>query len=332
MALIHLKRTIEFATPGTRLSIRYEQLVIERPDLPTASVPIEELGVVVLDEARCTLTQSVLSKLAESSVCVVVCGRRHLPTGLLQPISSHSLQVHVQRSQLDVSLPQRKRLWQSIVQAKIRAQGNVLKVFSGDDSGLHMIADRVLSGDSTNREAHAAQRYWRRLFGESFRRDRDVDGVNALLNYGYAIVRAAIARTIVATGMLPSIGLFHHNRSNAFCLADDLLEPFRPFVDARVKEITKLNPLPLNSYSLEDRDTREQLLSLLAEYVLIGGDRTPLGLAVAVSTSSLRKSFESSDNQLLLPTFDVALEIQTQTPIRVGRKGVKETRERESHL
>ena len=317
MALVHLKRTIEVATPGTKLYTRDEQLIVARPQESLTSVPIEELGVVVLDEARCSVTQSLLSKLAESCVCVVVCGRKHLPTGLLLPISGHSLQVQVQRIQLDATLPRKKRLWQKIIQAKIRAQGALLQHLSGSDWGLNKMANRVLSGDTTNIEAQAAQRYWRRLFDETFRRDRDQDGGNALLNYGYAIIRAAVARTIVATGMLPSIGLHHHNRSNAFCLADDLVEPYRPFVDARVREIVFQSGTQPNLISLDDRTIRAELLGVLSESVKIDGSSTPLGLSIAITTSSLRKCLESAESLLLLPILDMNEKSELSTPIRV---------------
>lgn len=301
MPLTQLKRTLEFATPGTSLYIRNEQLMIARRCTSTVSVPLEDIGVVILDDARCNITQSVLAKLAESSVAVVVSNSKHLPIGLLMPIGEHSSLVSVQRAQLTVSEPRKKRLWQDIVRAKILMQSCVLRRFNSTDDGLAVLAKRVLSGDTSNIEARAAQKYWKMLFGREFRRDRERVGLNSLLNYGYAIVRAAVSRSIVASGLLPSVGLHHHNRSNAFCLADDLIEPFRPVVDWRVKEISTKHHLKDEMLSLENRDIRADILTLLSEPIHVNGSITPLGLAVSMSVSSLKRCFVEKSEKLVVP-------------------------------
>ena len=302
MAHSQLKRTLEIATPGTRLSVRYEQLVVDRPNRDRITVPIEEVGVIVLDESRCTLTQSVLSKLAEACASLITCDLTHHPVGLLLPLGSHSSIVAVQRTQLNVTVPQKKRIWQNIVKTKIRIQGLVLKQFCGHDHGLSRMANKVLSGDTTNVEARAAQKYWRTLFGTKFKRDRKAEDLNALLNYGYAVVRASIARNIVAAGLIPSIGLHHHNRSNAFCLADDLIEPFRPFVDVCVKQISMSREIEEGSASLECRVTRAKLLNILAEPISLDDVVTPLGLATYHTVQSLRACYDEPSRELTLPT------------------------------
>jgi len=200
MPLPHLKRTLECSTPGTRLSVKYDQLVIKRPDLPTATVPIEEIGMIVVDDGRATLTQGVLASLAESNATVVVTGDNHMPVGIMLPIQGHSAPIPIQRKQIGMSEPRRKQLWKSIVQSKIRQQSLVLQHFNGEDAGISALTKKVLSGDTSNVEAQAAQRYWPKLFGSTFRRNRTLPGINALLNYGYAIVRAAVARASARVG------------------------------------------------------------------------------------------------------------------------------------
>ncbi len=200
-----IRKTIEFSTPGTRLSVANSQLVVERPDLPKATLPIEDLGVVIVDDIRATYTQSVFLSLLEAGATVLVTGRDHLPAGMMLPLDAHHVQTERHRAQVEISAPVRKRAWQAIVRAKIVQQATVLSHFTGSHGGLAPMARRVRSGDPENLEAQAAQRYWPRLFGRSFRRDRQAEGVNALLNYGYAVVRAAVARSVVAAGLIVSV-------------------------------------------------------------------------------------------------------------------------------
>ena len=294
-----IRKTVEFSTPGTRLSVAHRQLVIERPGLPKATLPIEDLGVVIVDDIRATYTQSVFLSLLEAGATVLVTGRDHLPAGMMLPIDAHHFQTERHRAQVETSAPVRKRAWQAIVRAKIVQQATVLSHFTGSDGGLAPIARRVRSGDPDNFEAQAAQRYWPRLFGKTFRRNRKAEGVNALLNYGYAVVRAAIARAVVATGLIPSLGVHHRHRSNPFCLADDLLEPYRPYVDWRVRQMLDGGPEP--APGLPQRETRAALLSLLNETIRIGGRREPLLLAFHTSAVSLCQTLTGGDRTLALP-------------------------------
>ena len=294
-----IRKTVEFSTPGTRLSVSHRQLVVERPDLPKVTRPIEDMGVVIVDDVRATYTHAVFLALLEAGATVMVSGRDHLPMGMMLPINAHHVQTQRHRAQIEAKVPVRKRIWQALVRAKIGQQAAVLRHFTGSESGLEPMARRVRSGDPENLEAQAAQRYWPRLFDKSFRRDRDADGVNALLNYGYAVVRAATARAIVAVGLIPSLGVHHRHRGNPFCLADDLLEPYRPYVDWRVRLLLEdgSDSVP----NLAERSTRTVLLSLLNETVGLGGRSEPLLLALHTSAASLSRALTGGDRILALP-------------------------------
>jgi CRISP-associated protein Cas1 len=294
-----IRKTIEIATAGTRLSVAHSQLVIERPDTPKATLPIEDLGVVIIDDARATYTQSVFIELLAAGATVMVTGRDHLPVGMMLPMDGHHVQTERHRAQVEVSQPVQKRIWQALIMAKIHQQAIMLEHFTGDHGGLMPMSKRVRSGDPDNLEAQAAQNYWPRLFGKSFRRDREADGINAALNYGYAVVRAATARAVVAAGLIPSLGVFHKNRSNPFCLADDLFEPYRPYVDWRVKQMVMEqddNPL-----SLENRSTRAALLTIFNESISIDGRRWPLLIGLQQSASSLARALIDGTVELALP-------------------------------
>jgi CRISPR-associated protein Cas1 len=293
-----IRKTVEFATPGTRLSVAHRQLVVERPDHPKATLPIEDLGVVIVDDGRACYTQAVFIELLAAGATVMVTGRDHLPVGLMLPLDAHHVQTERHLAQVAAGEPAKKRAWQALVRAKIAQQGAVLTHFAGDHGGLVPMARRVRSGDPDNLEAQAAQRYWPRLFGPEFRRDRTAEGINALLNYGYAVVRAAAARAVVAAGLIPSLGIWHRNRGNPFCLADDLLEPYRPFVDWRVKLLVSEGGAPP---AIEQRPTRAALLSLFNETILVGGRRMPLLLALHASATSLGRVLTGDGGTLAVP-------------------------------
>jgi CRISP-associated protein Cas1 len=268
--------------------------------MPKATLPIEDLGVVIVDDARATYTQAVFLELLAAGATVMVTGRDHLPAGMMLPLSAHHVQTERHRAQVEANLPTKKRIWQALIAAKIAQQGAVLDNFTGHHGGLLPLAKRVRSGDPDNLEAQAAQRYWPGLFGKDFRRDRRPDGINAALNYGYAAMRAAIARAVVASGLIPSLGVFHSNRSNPFCLADDLLGPYRPYVDWRVRLL--VNETGGSPLSLNDRPIRAALLSLSNETVLVGGRRNPMLLAIQTSATSLSRAITGGDPELALPS------------------------------
>lgn len=305
-----LRKTVEIATPGTRLSVASKQLVIERPDHPRTTLPVEDIGVLVVDDRRAAYTHSVFVELLAAGATVMVTGPDHLPVGMMLPLDAHHVQTERHRAQAEASEPAKKQIWRALVAAKLAQQGLTLDHFGVSPNGLAEMAKRVRSGDPDNLEAQGAQRYWPLLFGKDFRRDRSAEGINTLLNYGYAVVRAAAARAIVASGLIPSLGVFHKNRSNPFCLADDLLEPYRPFVDWRVKLMLIEN---CAAPALEERSTRAALLSLFNETITVGGRHWPLLLGLQASAASLCRALTGEERRLALPEGlplgpDIALE------------------------
>ena len=303
-----IKRTLYFGSPAY-LSLRNGQLTIKKPDdgdllpddlsLVVKTIPIEDVGVVILDNKQLTVTSSLLSELLANNVAVITCDDRSMPAGLLLPLDSNSVQSERFQEQLEASLPLKKQLWQQTVEAKIRNQAAVLKYVTGEDArNMLAWAGSVKSGDSENMEARAAAFYWKGVFPEIefFTRDRFGPAPNNLLNYGYAILRAVIARSIVGSGLLPTIGIHHHNRYNAYCLADDIMEPYRPFVDQLVVDIVAKNPCPQLT-----KEIKAELLSIPVLDVLIDGHRSPLMIAATTTTASLYKCFSGVSRKILYP-------------------------------
>lgn len=303
-----IKRTLYFGNPAY-LSIRNAQLVIRKPDdgdLPPdnmsaiiKTIPVEDIGVVILDNKQITITASVISCLLDNNVAVITCDENSMPVGMLLPLHSNTLQSERFQDQLEASLPLRKQLWQQTVEAKIRNQAAVLKYVHGSDPhNMLAWANDVKSGDSENMEARAAAYYWRNIFPELdfFTRDRYGAAPNNLLNYGYAILRAVIARSLVGSGLLPTLGIHHHNRYNAYCLADDIMEPYRPFVDQLVVDIVKEDPCPALT-----KDIKTKLLSIPVLDVVIDGHRSPLIIAATATSASLYKCFCGSSRKILYP-------------------------------
>jgi CRISPR-associated protein Cas1 len=295
-----IRKTVEFSTRGTRLSVAHRQLVIERPDMPRATLPIEDLGVVIVDDAQATYTQSVFIELLAAGATVMVTGKDHLPAGMMLPLDAHHVQTERHLAQIEASEPVRKRIWQALIMAKIAQQGVVLEHFTPDHGGLIPLSRRVRSGDPDNLEAQAAQRYWPRLFGKAFRRDREAAGINAALNYGYAVVRAAAARAVVSAGLIPSLGVFHSNRGNPFCLVDDMFEPYRPYVDWRVKHL--ILDGGEDGIDLDNRQVRASLLSLFNETIQVGDRRYPLLLGLHQTAASLSRALTGKERKLALPS------------------------------
>ena len=228
-------RIIEITEAAARLHVKYEQLVIERDGNPPVTTPLSELASLVLTNPSVQLTQAVLAGIANSGGSVVICDRSFLPAGMVLPLQSHFLQSERLALQVQMSAPMRKRLWQQIVQAKIRAQSRLLQELHGSDGRIVGLRERVRSGDPDNLEAQAARRYWPLLFANpKFRRDREAPDQNRHLNYGYAVLRAIVARALCGAGLHPSLGVAHKNRYDPFSLAADMMEPFRPVVDRAV--------------------------------------------------------------------------------------------------
>lgn len=306
-----IKRTLYFGNPAY-LALRNEQMTIKLPEVEkcnipdsfksdvTRSVPIEDIGVVVLDHKQITLTQGLIEALLNNNCALISCDSRHLPVGLMLPLTGNTTQSERFRFQIDASLPLKKQLWQQTVSAKIENQAILLKATTAAEvKNMLVWASKVRSGDPDNFEARAAAYYWKTLFPslESFTRDRDGDAPNNLLNYGYAILRAVIARSLVASGLLPTFGIHHHNRYNAYCLADDIMEPYRPFVDKVVIEIldSGIECVELNT------ELKAKLLSIPVVDVKINGQRSPLMIAAGMTTSSLYKCFAGEQRKIVYP-------------------------------
>jgi CRISPR-associated protein Cas1 len=307
-----IKKTLCFSNPAY-LSLRDAQLVIKLPEVEKAANlteefkkaneltrPIEDIGVVVLDHKQITITQGALEALLENNCAVITCDSSHMPVGLLLPLVGNTTQNERFRDQLDASLPLRKQLWQQTIQYKIRNQAAVLAQCSDAETKCMQVwANDVRSGDPDNLEARAAVYYWKSLFDHipGFIRDREGVAPNNLLNYGYAVLRAVVARSLVASGLLPTLGIHHHNRYNAYCLADDIMEPYRPYVDRLVVDI-------IEQYGIDvelSKDIKAELLTIPTLDVVIGGKRSPLMIGVSQTTASLYKCFSGELRKIAYP-------------------------------
>ncbi len=269
--------------------------MIRRDGQIDAKIPCEDIGVVLVDHPRVTYSHTALSTLTKAGAVLLLCDQSHLPTSILLPMADHSQVVWRLNDQINASKPLRKTLWKQIVQAKIRRQATVASNPTARSKLLDM-AKNVRSGDPANMEAQAARVYWRNyLPDETFRRDSDGNELNSFLNYGYAVIRAAVARAIVAAGFLPAIGLHHRNRSNAFCLADDLMEPLRPLVDDRARD------LYVQGYRDLTTEAKAGLLELLTLPVKLKGDAGPLMVKLHQMAGSLAACYQGKAKQLLIP-------------------------------
>lgn len=289
---------LDFSHLEGTLSASSERLQIRGRDQPLTEIPFTEIAVVILASNRLSTTQAALARLCRAKAAIVLCDDNYLPVGMLQPIHAHTVQVSRMVAQAAVSLPTKKRLWKAIVIHKILSQAMVLESRRGSDHGLRMLAKGVRSGDPANVESTAAQRYWPALFDSvQFRRRRDAPDQNRLLNYGYAILRAAVARAICAAGLHPSLGVHHHARSDAFCLADDLMEPYRPLVDDAVVEL-------VGCYG-EDVGLSSAVRKALAEVLHARIDHNGESMAVLDhlqrTASSLAHVFLGNKQQVYLP-------------------------------
>lgn len=307
-----IKKTLYFGNPAY-LSLRNNQLVIKLPEVESndtlpenfkkqaeVTKPIEDIGVVVLENKRITVTSGLLEALLENNCAVITCDSHSMPVGLMLPLTGNTTQNERFRDQLDASLPLKKQLWQQTIRQKILNQASVLKEKRGVNIGcMEVWANDVRSGDPDNLEGRAAAYYWKYMFPDipGFTRGREGVPPNNLLNYGYAILRAVVARGLVGSGMLPTLGIHHHNRYNAYCLADDIMEPYRPYIDALVVDI--VNEM---GYSIElTKEVKARLLSIPVIDVVVSGRRSPLMIAVGQTTASLYKCFSGELRKILYP-------------------------------
>ena len=307
-----IKKTLCFSNPAC-LSLKNSQLVIRLPEVESCdnlsdsfkqqserTIPIEDIGVVLLDNKRITITSSALEALIENNSAVITCDSKNMPIGLLLPLCGNTTQNERFRMQVDASLPLKKQLWQQTIKQKISNQAKILSIYTNADVGcMYAWADKVRSGDPENLEARAAAYYWKNIFTDisDFVRGRDGEPPNNLLNYGYAILRAVVARSLVASGLLPTLGIHHHNRYNAYCLADDVMEPYRPYVDGLVLDIMCLT----NDYSELTKEIKIRLLSIPVLDTTIGGKKSPLMIATQQTTASLYKCFNGEQRRVVYP-------------------------------
>ena len=305
-----IKKTLYFGNPAY-LSLADAQLVVKIPAIENSdmgenfkkenrrTIPIEDIGIAIIDNRQVTITSGVLEALLENNCAIITCDQRSMPVGLMLPLCGNTLQSERFRHQIEASQPLKKQLWAQTVQQKIENQSAALAIETDAETGcMEKWATSVRSGDPDNLEARAAAYYWKNLFPAipEFVRDRDGMAPNPMLNYGYAILRAVIARALVGSGLLPTLGIHHHNRYNAYCLADDIMEPYRPYVDLHVSSLMK-------RFNCEEltRELKAQLLAIPTLDVVIGGKRSPLMVAAGLTTASLYKCFSGESRKIVYP-------------------------------
>lgn len=294
-------RTIYIGNPA-KLRLELQQMVVETLEGGTKPVPVEDIGVLVLDHPQITLTNALLGYLLGHNVAVVNCGENHHPQGMFLPMEGHTQLSGISRCQIEATKPLKKQLWQQTVQAKIHNQGALMRLHHLPYQKMRRYADAVRTADKTDLEGVAAAHYWQYLYKdevELFIRDRGGAPPNNLLNYGYAILRAITARALVSSGLLPVIGLHHRNQYNAFCLADDVMEPYRPYVDQIVKQL--LAEYQMNLLQELNKELKARLLQLPTVEVKIDKERSPLMVAMHRTTASLAKCFTGEKRTLLYP-------------------------------
>ncbi len=299
-----IKRTLYFGNPAYLKTIN-EQLIVSLPkdeeSREEKSIPIEDIGIIILDHQQITITQALISRLLENNTALITCDNTHHPVGMMLNLDGNTLQSQKFRMQAEASQPLKKQLWQQTVTAKITNQALVLKAYKREHKYLLNLSEKVKSGDSENHEAQAAAYYWSRLFDKSleFKRVREGNPPNNMLNYGYAILRAIVARALVGSGLMPTLGIFHRNQYNAYCLADDIMEPYRPFVDKIVMDIVSAEK---DCFFLTT-EIKKILLSIPTITVEIDNKKSPLMNAVTKTTSSLAGCFEGKIRKIIYPVF-----------------------------
>ena len=287
-----------FSTPY-HLRLKDNQMIVSTKECHDVykSIPIEDIGIVVLEHLQSTITLPLLNTLSENNVAVVLCNGNYMPSAMLMNLDSNKIQAENYRAQIEAGEPLKKNLWQQIVKAKIRNQAGLLNKLGKDGDKLRPYYCNVKSGDADNREGVAAKVYWRELFGEHFVREREGAPPNNLLNYGYSILRAATARSLMGSGLFPAFGIFHRNRYNAFPLADDVMEVYRPYVDEVVYSLYNAGSIQLN------KETKMKLLNVLFSDTLFGSIKRPLSIALSFTTASFAKCFVKEQKVISCPIF-----------------------------
>lgn len=324
-----IKRTLYFGNPAY-LSLQQAQLIVRLPEVEknihedyqglsakgaekfkkeaTAIIPIEDIGVVILDHQQIVITQALIGALLDNNVAIINCDKQHLPSGLFLPLAGSTLQSERFKHQIESSLPLKKNLWQQTVSAKIKNQAALLAYAGFEHKNMLHWADEVKSGDNEKHESRAAAYYWATLFSKKlpqFKRHREGIAPNHLLNYGYAILRAIVARGLVASGLLPTLGIYHRNKYNAYCLADDIMEPYRPFVDKVVYDIVMHH----DDYENLSLELKKELLKIPTLDIYIDNERSPLMVGIQRSTASLARCFEGTQRKIIYPDLSYILKL-----------------------
>lgn len=290
-----MERVVDIETDGLFLAVHRGFLTVSAQGVERGRVPLDDIGALIVHAHGTTWSTSVFTRLGERGVPVVICGTNHAPSAMVWPLHGHHLQGARMRAQLGAGRPLSKQLWRQIVAAKIRMQGDTLRRNGKEAGAFDLLARKLRSGDPDNIEAQAARRYWKSLFGPDFSRDQDAGSINGLLNYGYTVLRAIVSRAVCAAGLHPTLGIFHANRANAFALADDLMEPYRPLVDQIVRDLVA-------GGQTEVTPQTKQILSRLATLDLPGpSGQSPLSVQAQRFVYSLAASFEAGTPQLELP-------------------------------
>lgn len=292
-----LKRTLYFTKPAY-LSLKNKQLLVELKDEnQSKTIPIEDISFMLIEHMQINMSMPLIEELMNNNVAVIFCDSKHHPQSMLINMDGNHQQTEIYRQQVAASEPLKKNLWKQTVIAKIENQAKALVKLGINADPLPYLATQVKSGDSDNREGMAARIYWKRLFGEDFNRERHGDWPNAILNYGYIVLRAAVARALTGSGLLPSFGIFHSNRYNAFCLADDIMEPYRPVVDLAVWDICQKYP----NIDIVEKEIKAELLEILASDVGMKKQTRPLMIAITHTTASLAACFAGTKKQIEFP-------------------------------
>lgn len=295
-------RVIEIATDGRHLSVDRGFLIVSERGDEIGRVPMDDVAAVVANAHGLTYSNNLLVKLSERGIPMVLCRANHMPAAIVWPVDAHHIQTGRMNDQVGASLPLKKRLWAQVVRAKIQAQGATLAAVGAPHGGFYLLSRKVRSGDPTNVEAEAARRYWPLLMGSDFRRDQDGGGVNGMLNYGYAVLRAGVARAVMAAGLHPSFGLMHANRSNPMVLVDDLMEPFRPTVDREVWRLIKAGTLEV------DPGAKTALARIMVIDLPTTFGMSPVMTCAERLAQSLARAFAGEAKQLDLPLPSLPLE------------------------
>ncbi|MHB1148671.1 MAG: type II CRISPR-associated endonuclease Cas1 [Lutibacter sp.] len=290
-----LKKTLFFSNKCS-LTTQDEQLVV-KSEIRNATIPIEDIGFVVMEHPEIYVSIPTLTKLTENNVAVIFCDAKHMPCSMLLNLDNHHIQQELFFNQINASEPLKKQLWQQTIKTKIKHQSQHLQLLNKPFEVLNFHESKVLSGDTENREGVAAAHYWKHIFDFDFKRERYGDYPNLFLNYGYIILRAAVARAIAGSGLLSTLGIHHHNKYNAFCLADDIMEPYRPIVDAKVIEIIK-------SFPEQELTTpiKAELLKVLTQTVYFEDTKSPLMVALTRTTNSLQQCYAGTARKINYPS------------------------------